>query len=276
MPSNRLSLATLLLVTAMGTALASGPALLSHRAVYDIGLVAEKSKGLVAASGRIAFEFTGNECDGYALNFRQVTNLDDGEGRQKQLDMRSTTWEDGKGKHFQFNSRNLINSQTSQLADGKADRGEDGGVSISLKQPRPLKVDLPGEAIFPTEHTRRLLDAARAGQRTLIVPLFDGSDGGQKIYDTTSLIGKMIEGESAARLEPAARDAGFDTMRRWPVSISYFDSGASGDRVPIYVMSFDLLDNGVYSNLRFDFGDFSLNARMSQFQTLKVEECRKK
>ncbi len=54
MPTPRLSLAAVLLVSVMGPALASGAALLSHRAVYDIGLVAEKSKGLVGASGRIA------------------------------------------------------------------------------------------------------------------------------------------------------------------------------------------------------------------------------
>jgi len=31
----------------------------------------------------------------------------------------------------------------------------------------------------------------------------------------------------------------------------------------------------VYSNIRFDFGDFSLAARMSQFETLKSEGCKK-
>ena len=53
------------------------------------------------------------------------------------------------------------------------------------------------------------------------------------------------------------------------------ETGTSGDRTPLYVMSFDLLDNGVYSNIRFDFGEFALTARMSQFQTLKIDACAK-
>lgn len=264
------------LATVVAPAFAAGPhALVAHRAVYDIGLVPEKAKGLVAASGRIAFEFTGNACDGYALNFRQVTNLDDGEGNSKLMDMRSTTWEDGEGKKFRFNLRNMINNQTSQLSDGTAERGKDGGVSIALKQPKPTRLDLPGEPVFPTEHTRRLLDAARAGHRTMALPLFDGSEGGQKYYDTTAIIGKPIEGQSEGRLESVVRDAGYAQEKRWPVSVSYFEADQKGDRVPSYVMSFDLLENGIYSNIRFDFGEFALSAKMSRFEKLKSEPCSK-
>ena len=255
-------------------AMAAGPAaLLAHRAVYEIGLVPEKAKGVVAASGRIAFEFSGNACEGYALNFRQVTSLDDGEGKSKLMDMRSTTWEDGEGKKFRFNLKNLVNNQTSQLADGTAERGKDGGVSIALKQPKPTRLDLNGEPVFPTEHTRRLIVAAREGKRSLALPLYDGSDGGQKYYDTTAIIGKPIEGAASERLESAVRDAGFQSETRWPVTVSYFEADQKGDRVPAYTMSFDLLDNGIYSNIRFDFGDFALSAKMSRFEKLKNEAC---
>lgn len=249
--------------------------LLSHRAVYDVSLVPDKSKGLVGANGRIAFEFVGNACDGYALNFRQVTSLDDGEGRSKLMDMRSSTWEDAEGTKFRFTIKNMINNQTTQQSDGTAERGKDGGVSVALKSPQPLKVDLPGEAVFPTNHTVRLLEAAKAGQRSLVIPVFDGSDGGQKSYDTTAIIGKPLDGLATERLEDIARKSGLSGERRWPVSISYFESAATGDRTPVYVMSFDLLENGVYSNIRFDFGDFALSARMSQIDRIKTETCKK-
>lgn len=253
---------------------AAGPSLLAHRAVYDIALIPEKSKGVSNAGGRIAFEFSGNACDGYALNFRQVTTIDDGEGRSKVMDMRSSTWEDGEGKSFRFNLKNLVNNVTSQQADGTAERA-DGGVSIALKQPKLTKIDLPDEPVFPTEHTRRLLDAARKGERSLAIPLYDGSDGGEKYYDTTSLIGRPVEGAAADRLEDVVRKAGLESERRWPVSVSYFETGQTGDRTPVYVMSFDLLESGVYSNIKFDFGDFALAARMSQFEKLKAEECKR-
>lgn len=261
------------LCAASTVAMAGGPSLLAHRAVYDIALIPEKSRGISNAGGRIAFEFSGNACDGYALNFRQVTTIDDGEGRQKVMDMRSSTWEDGEGKSFRFNLKNLVNNITSQQSDGTAERAGDGGVSIVLKQPKRTRLDLPDEPVFPTEHTRRLLEAAKKGERTLNVALYDGSDGGEKYYDTTSLIGQPAEGAAKDRLEDAVKKAGLESERRWPVSVSYFETGQAGDRTPVYVMSFDLLESGVYSNLRFDFGDFALAARMSQFEKLKAEAC---
>ena len=52
-----------------------------HRAVYDLVLDAGKAaKNVDSARGRIAFDFTGDACDGYALSFRQVTQLQSGEG----------------------------------------------------------------------------------------------------------------------------------------------------------------------------------------------------
>ena len=249
--------------------------LLSHRAVYEVSLVPDKSKGLVAANGRIAFEFTGNACDGYALNFRQVTSLDDGEGRSRLMDMRSSTWEDADGTKFRFTIKNMINNQTTQQSDGTAERSKDGGISVALKSPQPIKIDLPGEAVFPTNHTVRLLEAAKAGQRSLVIPVFDGSDGGQKSYDTTAMIGRPVDGNTTGRLEDVVRQSGFSAEKRWPISISYFESAATGDRTPVYVMSFDLLENGIYSNIRFDFGDFALAARMSQLDKIKPEVCKK-
>lgn len=258
-----------------GIANAAPVDLLSHRAIYDIALVPEKSKGLVGANGRIAFEFIGNACDGYALNFRQVTSLDDGEGRSKLMDMRSSTWEDAEGKKFRFTIKNMVNNETTQQSDGTAERGQDGGVSVALKAPKPTRVDLPGEAVFPTNHTVRLLEAAKSGARSLVIQVFDGSDGGQKSYDTTAMIGKPIEGKAADRLENVLRDSGYAAEKRWPISISYFESNATGDRTPVYVMSFDLLENGVYSNIKFDFGDFALAAKMSKLEKMKTDECKK-
>ena len=51
-----------------------------HRAVYDLALAkGGGSRNMEGARGRIAFEFTGDACEGYALNYRQVTVLDSSE-----------------------------------------------------------------------------------------------------------------------------------------------------------------------------------------------------
>ena len=95
-------------------ALAAPPAdkvlLAPHRAVYDLKLSkSHGSRGIQAVRGRILYDFSGNACDGYELQFRQVSELNSGEGKAALSDLRSTTWEDGAAKKFRFNSENLLN-----------------------------------------------------------------------------------------------------------------------------------------------------------------------
>ena len=88
-------------LTILGNASAAGPAkvddpsasipLAPHRAVYDLKLGQLRGKrSLEAVRGRIVYDFNGNICDGYDLRFRQVTELDSGEGKSALSDLRST------------------------------------------------------------------------------------------------------------------------------------------------------------------------------------------
>ena len=80
-----------------------------HRAVYDLSLVAlgRGSRGIDAARGRIALDFGGDACDGYTLNYRQVTVLNGGETGSRTLDVaapRPSRAGDGKSMRFKTNS----------------------------------------------------------------------------------------------------------------------------------------------------------------------------
>ena len=64
----------------------------------------------------MVLEFTGNACEGYALNFRQVTELAGGEIGRKLSDMRSTTFEDGDGASFRFKTESRQASGPAEAA----------------------------------------------------------------------------------------------------------------------------------------------------------------
>jgi EipB-like len=105
------------------------------------------------------------------------------------------------------------------------------------------------------------------------IRLYDGSDGGEKIYDTTALIGSRVAPDGRP-VEEASENAGLKGMARWPVSISYFEQG-NGERTPVYVLSFDLFENGVSGSLKLDFGDFALKGELKRLEILKETECKK-
>ena len=53
--------------------------------------------------------------------------------------------------------------------------------------------------MFPTEHMRRIIAAARAGKSVLELTVYDGSDNGEKLYNTLTVIGQPIPGDRSSR-----------------------------------------------------------------------------
>ena len=52
-----------------------------HRAVYDLQLLrATQGANVGSVSGRMAYEVSGSECDGWPASFRLVDRFDDKEG----------------------------------------------------------------------------------------------------------------------------------------------------------------------------------------------------
>jgi EipB-like len=252
--------------------LTKGISLVSHRAVYELTLLKSVgSKSPTAAHGLIAFDFTGSTCDGYVQNFRQLTELQPAEGPTRVSDMHSATFEDADGRSFDFKMQTSVDNGAAEAIDGKAWKSAGGILSVNLAKPKHNKFELDPDVVFPTEHLKRILAAAEAGQNLLEVKVYDGSETGEKVYDTTTIIGRPIVDPA---LEKAVHIPELDNMRRWPVSISYFETGKKDD-APSYTLSFDLYENGISRALRLDYGDFVLAGEMSSLELLSVPACAK-
>jgi len=257
------------------TAAALTPAgeLAAHRAVYELKLAKTSGKGgAVAARGRILYDFSGNMCDGYKLEFRQVSELDNGEGKITLSDLRSTTWEDGAAKAYQFVSQNYLNQQLIDAVDGRAERRQ-SVVAVTLSKPKDKKLDLEASIIFPTEHVRRILDAARDNKSILEIPIYDGSESGEKVYNTLTVIGRVIGSDRAPN--DAARDQqALVGMKRWPITVSYFERiGKGGEQLPVYAISFELYENGISRALMLDYNNFSISGELKTLEIKDSKAC---
>lgn len=268
----KLALAVVALAACSGGARADGVMpLAAHRAVYQISLAkGVGSQAPVSASGLIAYEFRGSSCEGYASNFRQVTELQRSEGAPISSDTRAVTFEDGQAKALRFRIDTTMSSNAQPPIDGSATRSSAGDVSVDLSQPKQETLALGKDILFPTQHIARIIETAKSGADVLEARVFDGSDTGEKIFDTLTVIGKeeTTPGPDATTAEP------LKGVRRWPVTISYFDS-AKKDSAPEYVLSFDLYENGVSGSLKLDYGTFSLSAQLMRFELLSAAPCEK-
>src|SRR5713226_471410 len=131
-------------------AAASGP-FLAHQALYELSLVKSRgSNSINSARGRILYNFSGNACEGYTSEFRQVSELNSGEGRVTLSDLRSTSWEDGAGKSYRFKIDARMNDADSSPVDGVAERSGDH-ITVKLKQPETKTFTLDGATVFPTD-----------------------------------------------------------------------------------------------------------------------------
>jgi len=251
-------------------------ALAPHRAIYDLKLSQSRGKRPIeAVRGRILYDFSGNACEGYALQFRQVSEINNGEGKVALSDLRAATWEEGDAKSFRFNSENKVNDRVVDVVDGNAGRGS-SAVSVKLSKPKAKSFDLDAKIAFPTEHVRRVIEAAEAGKTLLELSVFDGSESGEKVFSTLAVIGSVIAPGEKRPDDAAAGNPALAGLKRWPVTISYFEqaNATSGEQTPVYAIGFELYENGISRALTLDYGDFVVSGIMSQLEVKDATACK--
>src|SRR5438045_8211036 len=105
--------------------------------------------------------------------------------------MRSSSWEDGARNSYRFEIDTRMNDAECSPVDGVAERAGDH-INVKLKQPVSKTFTLDGTTVFPTEEIQRIIAADREGKTVLELTVYDGSDNGEKIYNTLSVIGPPI------------------------------------------------------------------------------------
>ncbi len=157
---------------------------------------------------------------------------------------------------------------------GRAVRGAPSDqVEVKLSQPSRSEINLNGQIFFPTQHSIALIETALAGKKLFQARIYDGSEKGRKVYETTAFIGLEVKpGSELATLEAPAKEKELGELPSWPVSIGYFEP-KSGDLTPSYQIDFRLYENGVSRELLIDYGDFSIHGTLKSLEYLKAKAC---
>ncbi len=250
--------------------------LVPHRAIYEMTLdEARSASGVTGIDGRMVFEFTGSPCDGYSLNMRMVTQMTDSQGQSNMTDLRSSTWEQGDGNKFRFQSAQYLNDKLGDVTMGRAVREDPReAIEVKLSQPSRTELALAGQVFFPTQHSIALIEKALSGENVFQARIYDGSEKGRKVYETTAFIGTLVKpGAEGAKLEAPAKKKNLGELSSWPVSIGYFEP-KEGDLIPSYQIDFRLYENGVSRELSIDYGDFSIDGRLTSLEYLQTKECK--
>ena len=254
-------------------------ALTPHRAVYELTLSTSRGGASVTSvAGRMVYDLVGSPCEGYTQNMRFVTRMLHQSGSASVSDLRSSTWEDAVGKRFRFDSTQLRDDKTTESTAGDASRlGAPEGTKVDLTKPAKRTLSLPAGVYFPVQHTIALIQAARAGKASFRADLYDGSEKGEKVYDTVSAVGQAQAAGSNRKLPQVAGTERLNAIQAWPVSIAYFEPRSEGrDALPVYEISFLMFDNGVSRRLHIDYGDFALQGDLTEITFHEPSKCERK
>lgn len=256
-----LTVATSLL--APGASAAPVSELISHRAAYRLSLVhADSTSGLAHVRGGLVLEWRA-ACDGWLSQQRLGFIAESETGPDFAYDVRFSSWESLDNTQLRFNVRSFDGPTMQEEFRGLAKLlGPGGSGTAHYTLPDGQDVTLPAGTIFPTEHIADLMTAARTGERVLSRQVFDGS-GEDALTRATAIIG-------SPKTIPLPSGNGQEV--RWPVSIAYFPF-ESDDTLPQFEIAFDLSAGGVLSNVKLNYGEFTLKADLQQLQTFPPPDC---
>ena len=246
-----------------GASAATPVTLAAHRAAYVLTLQRAREGGEVsAAQGVMLFE-AADACEGWATHQRLTLNLTTRTGDAIDTSSDYSTYEAKDGKSLRFSLVQSAQGAVSQRISGEAELKPDGSGLVRYVEPEPKEVPLPAGTLLPMMHTARAIEAAEAGKRLLVAPLFDGTsdDGAQ---DSTT----VIAGQEAAPQANSFPDLAKLTSARF--RIAFFERGANqgGASSPDYEVGLRYFRNGVADELSMDFGDFVVNGKLQKLELL--------
>jgi hypothetical protein len=242
-----------------------------HRAVYDLQSEnVNRKSGIISVEGRLAYELTGSVCDGWSVTYRFANRYVRAEGVTQVTDSQLTSWEAGDGTEVQVNEKQYVDQSLSEETSLSARKevGKEGKVRIT--KPSEKELSLPPGTLFSAEAQVRILDQAAKGETRLSETVFEGSDE-DGIYRTISLVGPRRDGT-----KPGTKENGIEAMRKmpsWPVTASYYAVADDKSELPVYQTSYVMFENGVTTELLFDYGDYQLRGKMTSLELLPQEPC---
>lgn len=259
-----LVLACTLLPATVAQATRPASALVSQRAVYDLGLVESAGGQTLSATGRMSYTVL-KTCLGWSTHQRlDIQSVTRKQGEEHLLSDYAAQ-ESLDGKQLTFKTQETRNGKLLRVVSGEATLNPDGSGLVHYHQPIAKTLPLPAGTLFPVAHTADILASAEKGEKELTTPLFDGTlpDGPEDTYVT------LLNWSRAPVNIPYQP---LQKLASGHVHIAFYDRNAH-TMMPEYEMGMRYFANGVSDQLHLDFGDFKMQGTLGTLELPPTPTC---
>ncbi len=241
-----------------------------HRAIYDMSLTSVKNgSNINGVSGRMLFEWS-DVCDGWAVQQHLKLHFSYSEGDESDVSSTEVTWESKDGKRYNFNVRRVSDGKETEHYVGKAEMTADGGTA-TYSVPASKTEKLPADTLFPSAHTKLILQKASTGEKLFTRRVFDGSDDiGSD--DVSAFINAPSATWQDADTKGKMKSNPLLSQSAWPVRLAFFKIDSETGE-PDYEMNLNLLPNGIARTMQIDYGDFSVTGTLSDVEAIPAPGC---
>lgn len=253
---------------------AQAATLAAHRAYYTLEAARlDDAVGISQIHGKLAYEIRGSDCEGYSVNYRVANRYLQSEGQEQISDVQLNSFESGDGLELDLQQKQFTNAKLDSESRIKVKRPKAGEVAsgeITGDDPKSFTV-LPA-AIFPTDFQKKLLEAAERGETRYDTLIYEGSEG-EKSLRVISFIGARKAMASVTDTTPDKALSSLAASAVWPVTVSYYPLDGQGDEQPTYQATFNMLDNGISTDLLMDYGGYALKGTLNKLEMLNQDSC---
>jgi hypothetical protein len=261
--NTRLGLAALFLCLAAFVKPASAAEVIPHHAVYELSLKSGGHSEVSDVTGTIEYDWE-DACDGWAVGYRMDMTFLYQTGNEMQFGMNVASWESKDGRRYRFFVKRLEGDQVTEEFRGEAELSAPGGPgTANYTLPEEKTLQLPAGTLFPTAHSLRILDIVNQGQKFFWANFFDGSDGNGVLGVNTVVTDRKDSDAAVGKAWPLLAGTAYSN-----VQLAFFPS-SDESALPESEQQLLMFDNGITSELVFDYGSFTVAGKLKELKRLK-------
>lgn len=249
----------------MAGAAAQAAQLVPHRAVYELSALSAGGFGRSGAlRGLLTYELM-DDCEGWSVNQKAGLDMTPPDGEGHRFEWSQATWEAKDGSSYRYFIKDSQDGNTGNERRGElrfAKPGADGKLTTEL--PARGETDVP-PVLLPVQHTLALIERAVSGDVVFLATIFDATVDEKPV--------EISAGFGPSRAQPKAED--FAQLKNVPsrhVDFAFFVQNLP-DGTPDFEQSILLFDNGIVSQVHFEFGGLPVLGTLRKLEVLEPQKC---